>query len=101
MSFNVEDAGYFMDGWGIEGVDGDIIQLEGQGTDKRARVVGVDYETNTIQIDKPLTWTNDQGIALAYEKESPDMGAHEFTAGDPAQPGKPQHLRMSVGAKVK
>jgi hypothetical protein len=73
--FQVADARYFIDGWGIPHVEGDEIQLsDGQ----RARVTAVDYDTNLITVDRALSWTQDQGISLAYEGGAPDLGAYEF-----------------------
>ena len=72
--FLVDDAGYFMDGWGI--IDGDTIQLEGQ--TQTAQITNVDYDTNIITVDTSLTWTQGQGISLAYEGSAPDIGAYEF-----------------------
>ena len=73
--FQVEDARYFIDGWGIPHVQGDEIQLaDGQ----RARITNVNYETNLITVDRVLTWTLNQGISLAYEGAAPDLGAYEF-----------------------
>ena len=74
--FQVKDAGYFMDGWGIEGVSGDEIQL--YGTMERARIRSVDYATNTLTVDRDLTWTGNQGICLKYEGAAPDIGAFEY-----------------------
>ena len=70
----VEDARYFMDGWGI--TDGDTIQL--QGHKQTAKVKKVDYKSNTITIDKPLSWPKGAGVGLAYNGSSPDMGAYEY-----------------------
>ncbi len=84
--FSVSDAGYFMDGWGIPGVDGDLIQIVG--TSQRARVTKVDYATNTITVDTALTWTQNQGIALAYLGSAPDAGAFEYGTSSPAAPIK-------------
>jgi hypothetical protein len=75
MSFTVDDAGYFMDGWGITGVQGDEIQL--LGSSQKARITNIDYSTNTITVDGSLTWTQNQGVSLAYEGAAPDIGAHE------------------------
>ena len=74
--FTVVDAGYFMDGWGIARVQGDLIQIVG--TSRRARISNVNYATNTITVDATLTWTRGQGIALAYEGAAPDAGAFEY-----------------------
>jgi hypothetical protein len=72
-SFTVEDASYFMDGWGI--VEGDLIQL--QGGAQRARITRVDYEANAIEVDADLTWAPGTGVSLAYEGRGPDVGAYE------------------------
>ena len=74
----VEDAHYFMDGWGMEemGVFGDVIQLEGQ--TQRAGITDVDYRNNIITVDQSLTWDDNQGIGLAYSGSSPDIGAFEY-----------------------
>jgi hypothetical protein len=73
-TFTVDDAGYFMDGWGI--VDGDTIQLEGQ--TQTAQITNVNYDTNIITVDISLTWNQGQGISLAYEGSAPDAGAYEY-----------------------
>jgi hypothetical protein len=83
-SFEVADAGYFMDGWGISGVSGDQIQL--YGTTQRARITGVNYQTNTVTVDKNVTWTQDQGVCLAYEGTAPDLGAFEHGLENSAAP---------------
>lgn len=74
--FQVADAGYFMDGWGIPGVDGDEIQIVG--TLQKARITNVDYGTGTITVNATMTWTQGQGIALAYVGAAPDAGAFEY-----------------------
>jgi hypothetical protein len=70
----VEDAHYFIDGWGI--VEGDLIQLEGQTV--TARITSVDYNNNTLTVDKSLTWTNGLGLSLTYVGSAPDIGAFEY-----------------------
>jgi hypothetical protein len=72
--FQVEDAGYFINGWGI--IEGDLIQLEG--SVERARITQVDYNNNTITFDQSLTWTTNSGVSLAYEGTAPDIGAFEY-----------------------
>jgi len=79
-SFQVADAGYFTDGWGIGNVLGDEIQLFG--TLQRARITTVNYSTNTVTVDKSLTWTQNQGLSLAYEGSSPEIGAYEVPEGN-------------------
>jgi parallel beta-helix repeat protein len=71
----VADAAYFYDGMGIPGEVGDVIQLEGQ-TD-RARIVAVNYATNTLTLDRALSWTAGQGVAQRYNGTAPDIGAYE------------------------
>ena len=83
-SFTVADANYFFDGWGMSAIisatiTGDVIQLQGETA--TARITNVNYSTNTITVNTSLTWTNEQGISLAYEGSSPDMGAYEFLQG--------------------
>lgn len=81
-SFTVADAGYFMDGWGISGVEGDRVQL--LGTSQTARIIRVDYDTNTITVDVALSWTVNQGLCLAYSGSAPDAGAFESNGGEAA-----------------
>jgi hypothetical protein len=70
----VNDAGYFVDGWGI--IEGDIIQL--QNSTQRVKVISVNYELNTLDLDRIIVWTEGQGVALAYEGSNPDQGAYEY-----------------------
>lgn len=72
----VDDARYFHDGFGIAGVTGDLIQLEGQtGT---AVVAGVDYDANVLTLSRSLSWEAGQGVSLAYAGDAPDLGAYEL-----------------------
>jgi hypothetical protein len=73
--FQVLDTRYFMDGWGIPHVQGDEIQLFG--STQRARISSVNYTTNTITVDKVLSWTQSQGLGLVYQSSAPDLGAYE------------------------
>ena len=72
----IDSAGYFMDGFGIAGLSGDTIQLEGQS--ERAVITLVNYETNTLTLDTPLTWKNGQNLGLKYHGLAPDIGAFEY-----------------------
>ena len=73
--FQVEDARYFIDGWGIPHVQGDLIQLsDGQ----RACITNVNYAANLVTVDTVITWALNQGISLAYEGAAPDLGAYEY-----------------------
>jgi len=75
-SLPVADAGYFYDGFQVPGQVGDLIQLQGQTV--VARIVAIDYNTNTLTLDLALTRTAGQGVALAYVGAAPDLGAFEF-----------------------
>jgi hypothetical protein len=89
QTFIVTDAGYFTDGWGI--IEGDAIQLQNQTT--TAKITNINYSTNSITVDKNLTWTNGQGVALAYSGSAPDIGAKEyFSGGDTTPPSPPDGL---------
>ena len=88
--FQVQDAGYFVDGWSI--VQGDTIQLFG--TTQRARITNINYSTNTITVDRVMTWTQGQGISLGYEGAAPDIGAYEDTSGQGPQLPAPTNLRI-------
>jgi hypothetical protein len=72
-SFKVADAGYFTSGWGV--IAGDLIQLA---NGQRARIADVNYATNAITVATGLSWTQNMGISLAYERSAPDLGAYEF-----------------------
>lgn len=73
-SFQVADASYFMDGWGI--VEGDEIQIIGDANS--ARISNVDYESNTITLVRELAFQRGQKVSLAYTGLAPDLGAHEL-----------------------
>jgi hypothetical protein len=74
--FEVEDAGYFIDGWNI--IQGDEIQLEG--STQQVIITDVNYVTNAITIDQSITWIQGQGICLSYVGNAPDIGAYEYGA---------------------
>lgn len=71
----LRDAGYFYDGFGIEGEVGDLIQLQGQA--ETARITKIDLATGNITLDRPLSCSDGQGVALAYSGKAPDIGAFE------------------------
>ena len=70
----VENASFFSDGWEI--IEGDRIQLDGQRDS--AMITSIDYETNTIELDQDLRFSQGQGVALSYEGKAPDPGAYEM-----------------------
>jgi hypothetical protein len=89
QSLSVQDASYFMDGWGV--IEGDVIQLEdkpGLPHRQRAQIENVDYDANTITVDAPFTWSSGQGVSLAYEGSAPDIGAFEYQEEEGPCPGE-------------
>ena len=93
-SMRVQDAAYFYDGYGIAGEQGDLVQLQG-GT-ITARIVAVDYTTNTLTLDHPLSWTAGQGVTLQFAGNAPDIGAFETNlATTIAPPAAPTNLRAT------
>ena len=97
-TFTVDDAGYFMDGWGIPNVQGDQIQLFG--TTQQARCTVVNYTTNTITVDQTLTWVQNQGVCLPYAGAAPDLGAYEVQFNDTTPPSAPGVVRDGTGADI-
>ena len=77
----VDDAKYFIDSRDI--IEGDIIQLEGQSI--TAKIIAIDYNNNILKVNTPLTWFSGQGVSLAYQDSSPDIGAYEYMSGEPPQ----------------
>lgn len=69
----VDDAGYFIDGYGM--VEPDLIQLEGQ--TRAVAIAAVDYDTDTLTLAEPLTWSAGDGVSLPYHGARPDQGLHE------------------------
>lgn len=86
-SMRVQDAAYFYDGYGIAGEQGDLIQLQGGTT--TARIVSIDYATHTLTLDRPLSWTAGQGVALLFGGNAPDIGAFETSLSTAMSPPPP------------
>jgi hypothetical protein len=85
-TISVDDASFFYDGFGISGEVGDLIQLEGSTI--TARITSINYDTNTIQLDKSLTWSSGQGVGLTYTGDAPAVGAFDLE-GDSTTPLAP------------
>jgi hypothetical protein len=90
----VDNAGYFYDGFDIPGEVGDLIQLSGQ--TQTARIVEIDYATNTLTLDRALTWMAGQGVSLAYSGNAPDIGASENASGG----GYTLSISSTIGGSV-
>ncbi len=73
-SMEVDDAGWFIDGFGL--ISGDTIQLEGQSC--YALIVSIDYTTNTLKLDRALSWEANLGVSMRYNSVGPDIGAFEY-----------------------
>jgi len=87
----VADARLFVDGFGI--AEGDAIQLKGQ--TQVAKITSINYGTNTLTLDRTLTWTQGQGVSVPYVGSAPDIGALEY--GSPAltaPPAAPTNLKV-------
>lgn len=67
----VEDALYFCDGHGI--VDPDVVRVGKE----RVKAVRVDYATNSITIDRSISWRRGDPVTLDYAGKAPDIGAVE------------------------
>lgn len=79
----VADPWYFWPGTTAAGTvfSGDTVQLQGQTT--TSTITAIDYSTGTLTLNSSLTWTNGQGVALAYNGAAPDMGAFEAAGTAP------------------
>jgi parallel beta-helix repeat protein len=77
----VDNAGYFIDGFGI--VEGDLIQLQEE--TETAKITYIDYSSNSISIDRSLSWSSGQGVSLAFTGSAPDIGAFEYESSAPPQ----------------
>ena len=76
----VEDARYFIDGFGIVG--GDTINIGNQ----IARITSVNYDRNRLTVDRPVSWQAGVGISLPFAGNGPDSGAFEFGLRTPVPP---------------
>jgi len=70
----VEDALYFTDGHGI--IDPDVLRVGKQ----RVRALKVNYEANSITIDRSISWKRGDPVTLDHTGRAPDIGAFESRA---------------------
>ena len=61
---------------GIDALQRSDLQLEGQSS--AVTITDVDYATNTITVDTPLSWETGTGVSLPYAGSAPDQGAYEL-----------------------
>jgi parallel beta-helix repeat protein len=71
----VEDVKYFYDGFAINNETGDLVQLAG--SVQQAIIISINYDDRVLELDRSLSWKINQGVALAFDGKSPDLGAHE------------------------
>jgi hypothetical protein len=64
-----------MDGLGM--TEGDRIKI---GLNGPAIITAVDYDNNTITIDKSRGWNDGDPVNMDYEGSAPDIGAYEYRA---------------------
>jgi len=65
----VEDAGYFCDGFEI--IEGDNIKI---GSNPVVRIININYTTNTIIIENPISWNDGDPVSLPYQGNRPNIG---------------------------
>lgn len=83
-AFNVDDAGYFTDGYGI--VPGDTIRVGAH----TATITSIDYASNRISTKNSISWQNGDPVSLAYNGSRPDIGVYEY-----GSISAPKNLRIS------
>ncbi|MCA9386338.1 S-layer homology domain-containing protein, partial [Candidatus Dojkabacteria bacterium] len=71
-SVRVDNANYFTDGFGVQ--DGDMVSIDGL----TARVIGVNYETETLTLDRTISWSQGAEVTYPYSGNAPDIGACEY-----------------------
>lgn len=69
----VQEAWYFSDGFSLQA--GDRIRV---GSNDPVTIVGVNYASNTLTIDRSITWGSQDWVTYDYANSRPDMGAYEF-----------------------
>lgn len=72
-SIKVDDARYFIDGYGI--VNGDLIKV---GSNNPVRITDVNFSTNTLTLASSITWKDNDWVNLPYQGSAPDIGAYEY-----------------------
>lgn len=82
-SLAVANAGFFSDGYGIWGVQGDWIRI---GASTKVQITSVNYSTNVLTLAGPVSWSNGAPIYLYKTSDghvvlngaNPDIGAFPF-----------------------
>ena len=76
----VDDSYWFYDGWDIQGETGDTVMTQ---SGQKAIITSIDYATDTITLDRSISWTQGEGFTLDYSGSRPDMGAYEYEGSSP------------------
>jgi hypothetical protein len=71
----VVDAGFFTDGWGLQWVTGDVVDV---GTNAGVEIQSINYAANTLTLVSPITFNSGDGVFLDGTQ---DVGAYKY---DPA-----------------
>jgi len=71
----VNDALYFMDGFGL--VEGDTVKI---GNDT-VKITAIDYNNHQLTINNNITWSSGEGVSFPYSGSAPDIGAYEYPSG--------------------
>ncbi len=59
-------------------------------------VTAIDYTSNTVTVNRSISWANGAGVNLPYSGSAPDIGAYEYGSGggSPTPPAAPVNLRL-------
>jgi hypothetical protein len=75
-SFTVDDARYFHDDYnGL--ISPDTIRTS---AGRSATIASINYDTNTITVSSPISWTGGDGVALDFSGNAPDQGVQQSSA---------------------
>lgn len=95
QSVPVEDARFFHDGLGVDGLSGDPIQVG----DQTATVTAVDWDAGTVEVDRSLSWDQGDPVGLPWRGDSPRAGVYEGGDGF-AQVEVEGPLKANTGEQV-
>lgn len=91
----VDDATYFTDGFGI--IYGDIIQI---GSNKNIKILNIDYNSNTLTINRSIKWNDDEKINFPYSGSGPDIGIKEFNQNIDNEPSIIERVSFSISNPI-
>jgi hypothetical protein len=98
----VANAGFFSDGYGINGVQPDWIRI---GASTTAQISSVNYSSNVITLASPASWSSGASVylyknsngAVVLNGANPDIGAYPFGSTSASQaPLPPTNLQAIV-----